>query len=90
MPALTQFLPHLLQFTPQPLLDRLPPHREPVALLGFPAYVREAKKIEGLGFAFPSTLPVTFDFLPLEIQLLTTLATAVPAPPVRYKVSIRR
>src|SRR5579863_6940171 len=58
MPALAEFLLDCLQLAPQPLLRGLSPNREPVALPGLPATVRESQKIEGLGFAFPSPLPV--------------------------------
>jgi len=58
VPPLAQLLPYRLQFAPQPLLDRLPFHRKPVALPGLPADMRETQKIEGLGFALTSLLPV--------------------------------
>jgi hypothetical protein len=59
MPALAQFLPNRLQFTPQSLLGRQPSHRKPATLPSLPADVRESQKIEGLGFALPSPPPVT-------------------------------
>ena len=46
MPALAQLLPYRLQFTPQPLLDRLPPDFEPATLPGLPADVRESQKVK--------------------------------------------
>src|SRR5579863_1480746 len=58
MPALAEFLLDCLQFAPQPLLRGLSPNREPVALPGLPATVREPQKIESLGFALSSPLPV--------------------------------
>src|SRR5579863_2306090 len=58
MPPLAELLLDCLQFTPQPLLRGLPSNREPVALLGLPADVREPQKIEGLGLSFSSPPPV--------------------------------
>src|SRR5436309_10526596 len=58
MPALAQLLPDCLQFAPQTLLDRLPPDFEPATLSGLPTDMRESQKIEGLGFALSSPLPV--------------------------------
>src|SRR5450755_829598 len=68
MPALAEFLLDCLQFAPQPLLRGLPPNREPVALLGLPATVRESQKIEGLGLSFSSPLPVIFREAPILDQ----------------------
>src|SRR5712691_6363213 len=59
MPALAKLLLNRLQFAPQPLLRGLPTNREPVALPGLPATVREAQKIESLRFTLSSPLPVS-------------------------------
>src|SRR3954453_15606650 len=58
MPALAKLLLNRLQFAPQSLLRGLPTNREPVALPGLPATVRETQKIEGLGFTLSSPLPL--------------------------------
>src|SRR5215213_2360758 len=58
MPPPAQLLPYRLQFAPQPLLDRLPSHREPVTLLGSSTHVCKTQKIEGLGIPLTSALPV--------------------------------
>ena len=78
MLALTQFLPHSLPFVPQPLFDRLPSHREPVALLSPSAYVRKTKKIESLGFPLSTFAPVAFR-KPPKLDQSRFLRGVVPA-----------
>src|SRR5688572_112772 len=85
MPALAQLLPYRLQFAPQPLGDRLPPDRKPSTLPGLPADVRESQKIEGVGFALSSPLPVLLRKTPkldqprfLRVQLQPELPHSLP------------
>src|SRR5580693_5088642 len=85
MPPLAKLLPYLLQFAPQPLFDRLPSDRKPVALPGFPTDMCEAQKIEGLGFPFPSPLPVALRESPkldhprfLRVQFQSELPHPLP------------
>ena len=59
MHALVKLLLDFLQLLPHPLADRRAPHRE-VPFPVLPADVREAKKVERLRFAFPSSFPVLF------------------------------
>jgi hypothetical protein len=63
MHAQPQLLLDLLQFLSHALADRHTPHSiRPVPIL--PADMREAKEVEGLGFAFPSSFPVLFGIPP--------------------------
>jgi hypothetical protein len=59
MQALAKLPLDFLQLLPHPLADRRAPHRE-VPFPVLPADVREAKKVERLRFAFPSSFPVRF------------------------------
>jgi hypothetical protein len=63
MPARTEFLLQFPQFLPQALARRMPLHGE-VPLPTLPADVREAQKVERLGFAFSSPLPIAFGVPP--------------------------
>ena len=61
--TLTKLLFDFLQLLPHAFADRHASHRVvPFAVL--PADMREAKKVEGLRFAFPSSFPVLFGIPP--------------------------
>ena len=57
--TLTELLLNLPQLRPHAFADRLAPHREPPYPI-LPADVREAEKIERVGFPFSSAFPVLF------------------------------
>jgi hypothetical protein len=59
MHALLKLQLDFLQLLPHPLADRRAPHRKK-AFPVFPADVREAKKVERLRFAVPSSFPILF------------------------------
>src|SRR5258708_33232223 len=63
MHAQPQLLLDLLQFLSHALADRHTPHSiRPIPIL--PADLREAKEVEGLRLAFPSSFPVLFGIPP--------------------------
>src|SRR5215471_13028730 len=77
MPASAKLRLDFKQLSPHPLADRLAPHRiAPLPVL--PADMREPQKIERLGLAFSSLVPVDLG-MPPELHPARFVGGAVPA-----------